>query len=75
MTAKNILGEWLSQTDQTSLKKGHYFVIEKAMKEYTKMKCKELLEIVVDKAQVEDFGYTVSSYSITNAVDLDEFVK
>ena len=54
MTAKNILGEWLSQTDQTSLKKGHYFVIEKAMKEYTKMKCKELLEIVVEKAKIRD---------------------
>ena len=49
--------------------------IEMALQGFAKMKCKELLEIVVDKAQVEDFGYTVSSYSITNAVDLDEFVK
>ena len=49
MTAKNILEEWLSQTDQTNLKQGHYFVIEEAMKEYTKMKCKELLEIVAEK--------------------------
>lgn len=75
MKAKNILEEWLLPTDQSGFKEAHYFVIEEAMKECTKMKCKELLEIVVDKAQMEDFGYTVSSYSITNAVDLDEFVK
>ena len=41
MTAKSILEEWLSQTDQTNLKQGHYFVIEESMKEYAKMKCKE----------------------------------
>jgi len=43
----------LSQTDQTNLKEGHYFVIEQAMKEYAKLKCQELLEIVVDNAMIE----------------------
>ena len=75
MTAKSILEEWLSQTDQTNLKQGHYFVIEEAMKEYAKMKCKELLEIVAEKAKITDFGYTVSRDSIINAVNLDEFIK
>ena len=54
MTAKNILEEWLLPTDQSGFKEAHYFVIEEAMKEYTKMKCKELLEIVVEKAKIRD---------------------
>ena len=54
MTAKSILEEGLSQTDQTNLKQGHYFVIEEAMKEYAKMKCKELLEIVAEKTKIKD---------------------
>lgn len=45
------------------------------MKEYTKMKCKELLEVVAEKAKIRDFGYTVSRDSIINAVNLDEFIK
>ena len=52
MTAKNILTEWLSQTDQTNFKEGHYFVIEEAMKEYARLKCQELLEIVAEKVEI-----------------------
>lgn len=50
MTAENILEEWLIQTDQTAFKEGHYFVIKEAMKEFAKIKCEELLEIVMEKA-------------------------
>lgn len=47
---------------------------ENLMRQYAKIKCKELLEIVAEKAEPTDFGYTVSRYSIMNAVDLDEFI-
>lgn len=78
MTAKNILTEWLSQTDQTNFKEGHYFVIEEAMKEYASLKCQELLEIVTEKVKLEWIDYTngeviVNKDSILNAVDLDKF--
>lgn len=65
MTAKNILEEWLSQTDQTNLKQGHYFVIEEAMKEYAKMKCKELLEIAAEKCLIEEIHKRPIDGSIT----------
>ncbi len=71
MTAKSILEEWLSQTDQTNLKQGHYFVIEEAMKEYAKMKCKELLLMTAEKVIGRE-GLT--AYDIL-AVDLNEFIK
>lgn len=71
MTAKSILEEWLSQTDQTNLKQGHYFVIEEAMKEYAKMKCKELLLMTAEKVIGRE-GLT--AYEIL-AVDLNEFIK
>lgn len=63
--------------------------IEKAMQEYAKMKCKELLDIVVDKAKTKtiyesndqpsssfgDYEYdVVDKDSILNAVDLDSFI-
>lgn len=54
MTKKEILDEWLLYTDQTHLKEGHYQVIENAMKEYTKLKCQELLEIVTKQAKIVD---------------------
>lgn len=81
MTAKNILEEWLLPTDQRGFKEAHYFVIEEAMKEYAKIKCKELLEIVVEKAKADmNFNFTgnvpyVIKNSILRAVDLDEFIK
>ena len=71
MTAKSILEEWLSQADQTNLKQGHYFVIEEAMKEYAKMKCKELLLMTAEKVIGRE-GLT--AYDIL-AVDLNEFIK
>ena len=49
--------------------------ILECMKSYAKEKCQQLLEIVAEKAQVTDFGYAVSRYSIMNAVNLDEFIK
>lgn len=62
-------------------------LIEKAIKEYTKIKCKELLEIVAEKAQAsikyEYSGNTGSEYcdewavvdkeSVLNCVDLENF--
>ncbi len=47
---------------------------ENLMQEYAKLKCKELLEIVAEKAQVTDYGYAVSKDSILNVVDLDSFI-
>jgi hypothetical protein len=54
MTAEGILKEWLSQTDQTNLKEGHYIVIKQAMIEFAELKCKELLKIVAEKAKIKD---------------------
>jgi len=53
MSAEEILEEWLSQTDQTNLKDGHYFVIKEAMIEFAELKCKELLNIVAEKAETK----------------------
>ena len=49
--------------------------IEMALQGFAKMKCKELLEVVAEKAKIIDFGYAVSRDSIINAVNLDEFIK
>ena len=55
-----------------------------AMKEYAELKCKELLEIVAEKANLiehEDYNYPNEYYveidkdSILNTVDLKEFIK
>ena len=52
-------------------------LIEKAMKEYTELKCKELLEIVAEKAyaQVEYDCAVIDKDSILNAVNLKEFIQ
>jgi len=62
--------------------------VQKAMKEYARLKCKELLEIVAKKAKTKtvyeandqpsssfgDYEYeVVDKDSILNAVDLEEF--
>ena len=64
--------------------------VQKAMMEYAKLKCKELLQIVAEKAKTKtiyesndqpsssfpDFEYqVVDKNSILNAVDLKEFLK
>ena len=86
MIAKNILTEWLSQTDQTNFKEGHYFVIEEAMKEYARIKCEELLLLVAEKAETKELFVNgsnggwyekvgkVDKDSLLNAVDLDSFI-
>ena len=76
MTAEEVLKEWLSQTDQTNFKQGHYFVIEQAMKEYAKEKCQELLRVVAENAyaQVKHDCAIIDKDSILNTVDLDEFI-
>ena len=58
--------------------------IKRAMQEYARIKCKELLEIVAEKAEVEEVDYEdgqewiyyhkVNKDSILNAVDLDKFI-
>ena len=77
MTSRYILTEWLSQTDQTNFKEGHYFVIEEAMKEYARIKCEELLLLVAEKAEISGCskvgGYYINKNSILNAVDLEKF--
>jgi hypothetical protein len=84
MEAGEILKEWLIQTDQTNLKEGHYFVIQEAMKEFAELKCKELLEIVSEKAKTKPYStntsidfskLVVDKNSILNAIDLKEFIN
>jgi hypothetical protein len=54
-------------------------VILMCMRDYAELKCKELLEIVAEKAEVRlgiSFcNYVVDKDSILNAVDLKEFIK
>jgi hypothetical protein len=49
------------------------------LKEFAELKCKELLEIVAEKAEVRlgisSCNYVVDKDSILNAVDLKEFIK
>ena len=89
MTRKEVLKEWLSQTDQTNFKEGHYFVIEEAMKEYTRLKCQELLLLVAEKVRIIEDGDINNPYeeyfldlggslrvdkdSILNVIDLEKF--
>lgn len=54
--------------------------ILEVMKEYTKHKCQELLEIVAEKAELKidcllDSYYNIDKDSILNAVNLDKFIK
>jgi hypothetical protein len=59
--------------------------IQKAMKEYATLKCKELLEIVAEKAKIVktvvqageyyDESFSVNKDSILNAVNLKEFIQ
>jgi hypothetical protein len=53
--------------------------VKEAMKEYTKLKCEELLKTVAKKAKVnfnnkESNDYGVDVGSILNVVDLEEFI-
>ena len=52
--------------------------VQKAMKEYARLKCQELLEIVAEKAEITksvNFGWEkVDKGSILSAVDLDKFI-
>jgi hypothetical protein len=55
------------------------------LKEFAELKCKELLEIVAEKAKIKEVNYEdemewvnytiVDKDSILNAVDLKEFIK
>ena len=56
--------------------------IQDAMREFARIKCQELLEIVVEKAKTkkEDFGGmqyydVIDKDSILKAVDLSKFIK
>ena len=81
MTAREILDE----TDCNGYAQGEVFGefyyededILKALKEFAEQKCKELLEIVAEKAyaQVEYDCAIIGKDSILNAVNLKEFIK
>ena len=43
MEPREILDEWLMQTDQSQLKEGHYFVICEAMKEFAKQETEKAI--------------------------------
>lgn len=49
----------------------------KAMQEYTRIKCQELLLLVAEKAEISGCskvgGYYINKNSILNAVDLEKF--
>jgi hypothetical protein len=51
-------------------------ILREAMKEYAYLKCKELLEIVAEKATVIEYwnDWYVEKDSILNAVDLKQFI-
>jgi hypothetical protein len=52
--------------------------LEESLKTFAELKCKELLEIVANLAEVNVLGYNdyeVDKDSILNAVDLKEFIK
>ena len=52
-------------------------LMEEVIKDYAKLKCKELLEIVAEKAEVNVINYNdyeVDKDSVLNAVDLNEFI-
>lgn len=56
-----------------------HIVPEEFLREYAKLKCKELLEIVAEKAKTEydlddDYRVVVNKGSILNAVDLEIFI-
>jgi hypothetical protein len=72
-TAEEILQEWLSQTDQTDLKDGHYFVIKQAMFEFAKMHAEEALQKAYENADLEYYGDEIcyNKDSIINAYPLE----
>ena len=50
--------------------------IERAMQDYATMKCKELLEIVAEKADKAHVGgWDLDRDEVLNAVDLNSFCK
>lgn len=94
MTAKEII----TSAEQNGFEQGYnmdlYYHteedIEQMLKEYTKVKCQELLEIVAEKAKTKtiyesndqpsssfrDYEYNVvDKDSILNAVDLNSFIS
>lgn len=89
MTAEEILKKHLDGWWKAQI--GHHPHIEnvlEAMKEYAKLKCEELLKIVVENVKTENIypKYVLNEFdefehiivnkeSILNAVDLDEFIK
>ena len=46
--------------------------VQLAMKEYAKLKCKELLEIVAE--EIENNSWYVNEYRVLEDFDLDEFI-
>jgi hypothetical protein len=71
-TAEEILQEWLSQTDQTDLKDGHYFVIKQAMFEFAKMHVEEALKQASEQVYVSDTVFCeIDRDSILNAYPLE----
>lgn len=99
MTAEKLLNEKYEGNSVWSDLRTHADVfyepdVVEAMQEYAKLKCQQLLEIVAEKAKVEnnchgiyenevatvlytenEGSYFVSTESILNAVDLNEFIK
>ncbi len=74
MTAEEIRINFYNEGDSRAYDQDELYL----MKEYAKLKCEELLEIVAEKAESYVIGGLVSQVdknSILNAVDLDEFIK
>ena len=85
MTAEEFIQDYLDASDdfmfsmeeQLSQCVGfNYDNIIDLMQEYARLKCKDLLEIVAEKAKVEEKweDYYVNKDSILNAVDLNSFI-
>lgn len=71
MTVEEILKEWLSQTDTSFFKEGHYFVIKEAMKEYAE----EVLKIAAEKATITLEESSNDPYDHYAIVDKDSILN
>jgi hypothetical protein len=76
MTAEDLFGKHFNGLHYDDITNKH---IEKYAIEYAEQKCKELLEIVAEKAEVRlgisSCNYVVDKDSILNAVNLKEFIR
>jgi len=78
MTAEDFLMDRLHEVFGEYGETSQFEEVTDIMKEFAEYKCKELLEIVAEKAEVNVLNYNsyeVDKDSILNAVDLNSFIS